>query len=175
VTTFMIPQSNHRRTHRLARTAFAAFVLAGASLAVVDRPAFADGPFSALAGSWSGGGTVMLSNGGRERISCRATYSVGSGGNSLQQTLRCASDSYNFQLSSSVTASGGSISGSWSEATRNVNGRVSGRVRGNQIDALVDAAGFSASITIVTHGNRQSVSIRSRGEFSGASISLSRR
>lgn len=173
VTTPMILQLNRGG---VARTAAAALFFVAALFAVAERPASAaEGPFAGLAGSWSGAGTVSLSDGGRERIRCRATYTVGDGGSSLQQSLRCASDSYHFDLRSNVTVEGGSLSGSWSESTRNLNGRVSGRSRGNQIDALVEAAGFSATITIVTHDGRQSVSIRSLShEFSGAAISLSR-
>ena len=171
----MILQPNRSRARGMARTAAAALFLVAALFIVAKRPAFADGPFAGLGGSWSGNGTVSLSDGGRERIRCRATYTVGSGGNTLQQTLRCASDSYHFDLRSDVTASGGSISGSWSESTRNLNGRVSGSSRGNQIQALVEASGFSATITIVTNGSRQTVSIRSLSqEFSGATISLNR-
>jgi hypothetical protein len=162
--------------HRVARAASAVLLFAAAMLAVAERPALAaEGPFAGLAGSWSGSGAVSLPNGARERIRCRATYTVGSGGNSLQQSLRCASDSYHFELRSSVNSDGSSISGSWSESTRNLNGRVSGRARGNQITALVEANGFSATITIVTNGSRQSVSIRSLShELAGATISLSR-
>jgi len=171
----MMTQPNHSRA-RAAWTAVAAASFATALFIGAERPTFAmEGPFAGLAGSWSGNGTVSLSDKGKERIRCRATYTVGGGGTNLQQALRCASDSYNFDLRSDVTAQGGTISGSWSEATRNLNGRISGRSHGNQIDALVETAGFSATITIVTRDGRQSVSIRSLSqEFSGASISLSR-
>lgn len=176
VTALMILQLDYRRLRRLARTTAAALLFAAASLIIAEHPASAaDGPFAGLSGSWAGAGTIILSNGGRERIRCRAAYMAGSGGSSLQQSLRCASDSYHFELRSNVRADGSSITGSWSELTRNVNGSVTGRVRGNQIEALVDAPGFSATITIVTQGSRQSVSIRSLSqEFSGATISLNR-
>lgn len=135
----------------------------------------AEGPFAGLAGSWSGSGKIMTSSGSNERVRCRATYAVAAGGKNLQQSLRCASDSYNFELRSNVSADGNAISGWWSETTRNVNGRISGRVRGNEIEALVDTAGFSAALTLVTQGSRQSVAIRSSGqELSGVSITLSR-
>src|SRR5713226_7192115 len=78
------------------------------------------GPFTGLAGNWSGAGTITLGTGGRESIRCRAQYSVGGDGTSMQQSLRCASDSYRFDLSSDVTSSlGGVITGSWSESSRN--------------------------------------------------------
>ena len=71
-----------------------------------------------MAGNWSGGGTVTLDDGSTERIRCRATYAVGAGGNGLNQTLTCASDSYKFDLASNVIAEGGALSGTWSESSR---------------------------------------------------------
>src|SRR6202521_149377 len=53
-------------------------------------------PFAGMAGAWSGGGRVDLQDGTSERIRCRATYAVGGGGSTMQQQLRCASDSYRF-------------------------------------------------------------------------------
>ena len=77
-----------------------------------------EGPFFGLSGSWSGSGTITMSNGAAERIRCRATYAVNGAGRALQQTLRCASDSYRLEISSNVVSEGGALSGSWSEATR---------------------------------------------------------
>jgi hypothetical protein len=53
-----------------------------------------DGPFLGLSGSWSGAGTITMTNGATERIRCKATYAVNATGKAVQQTLRCASDSY---------------------------------------------------------------------------------
>lgn len=133
------------------------------------------GPFEGMSGSWSGSGKILMSNGANERIRCRATYRVAFGGKNLQQSLKCASDSFNFELQSNVSSDGESISGSWSETTRSVAGRISGRAKGNAIEALVETAGFSASLTMVTQGSRQSVAIKSqRQEFAGISMTLSR-
>ena len=88
------------------------------------------GPFTGMAGNWSGGGTVTLDDGSTERIRCRATYAVGEGGNGLNQTLTCASDSYKFDLAGNVVAEGGSLSGTWSETSRNVSGNLQGRGAG---------------------------------------------
>ncbi len=94
VVTLMALQFNHGRAHSIARTASAALLFVAASFTGAERAAFAaEGPFAGLAGSWSGSGTVSLSNGGRERIRCRATYSVGGGGRTMQPSLRCARDS----------------------------------------------------------------------------------
>src|ERR1700722_20783003 len=78
------------------------------------------GPFAGFDGAWSGTGTVALSDGTTERIRCKADYKVNGNGMGLKQSLRCASDSYKFDLSSDVTSNGGRISGNWSEASRNI-------------------------------------------------------
>ena len=64
------------------------------------------GPFVGFDGSWSGNGTVALSDGTIERIRCKADYKVNGSGLGLKQNLHCASDSYKFDLSSDVTSYG---------------------------------------------------------------------
>ena len=120
-------------------------------------------PFSGFAGTWSGGGRIDLQNGTSERIRCRASYAVGGGGNTLQQQLRCASDSYRFEVNSNVESRAGSLSGSWSEMTRNVSGQISGRAAAGRIQARVDAGVFAADLTVSTNGNQQSVAIVPKG------------
>jgi hypothetical protein len=132
------------------------------------------GPFSGLAGVWSGAGTVTLEDGSNERIRCRATYAVGEAGRGLNQTLACASDSYKFDLRTNVEAEGDRISGSWSELSRNISGTIEGRGGNGLIQVVASAAGFNANISLTTRGNRQSVSIRSEGAFRSAAITLSR-
>lgn len=133
-------------------------------------------PFRNLEGSWAGAGTVTLANGATERIRCRARYVVNSGGNVLRQDLRCASASYNFDLSSDVRYQGGTLSGHWSEATRNTGGTISGSVTaGGQIQAVVNGPGFAATISVTTRGNRQTVQLVSQGQdVREVSIALSR-
>jgi hypothetical protein len=132
------------------------------------------GPFAGMAGVWSGGGTVTLDDGSTERIRCRATYAVGNGGNGLNQSLTCASDSYRFNLSSNVIASGGSLSGTWSESSRGITGSLEGRGSNGNFQVVASAPGFNANISLRTSGNRQSVVIRAESQFRGASITLSR-
>jgi len=146
---------------------FAAFVPFSASYAQ-------SGPFAGMAGVWSGGGTVTLDDGSSERIRCRATYAVSRDGSGLNQSLTCASDSYRFNLASNVVASGGSLSGTWSESSRGITGSLEGRGANGNFQVVASAPGFNANITLTTRGNRQSVVIRAESQFRGASISLSR-
>jgi len=146
-----------------------------AGLATFASPGFSQrgGPFTGLQGTWTGGGTIKINTGARESIRCRVTYQVSGGGNTLQQSLRCASDSYRFDLTSSVSHSGGSLTGTFSESSRGVGGRLNGRIRGNRITALAEGSGFSATLTVETRGDRQSVTIHSPGsEVSEVSINL---
>jgi len=141
-----------------------AFVALTAAGVHVSANAQDSGPFARLAGNWSGGGKVELSNGSTESLRCRAAYDVLSGGQNVRLSIRCASDSYNFELRGSANYAGGSISGSWSEATRNATGTLSGRASGKRIDALAQGSGISAQLTLVTEGDRQTVTIRTQQE-----------
>jgi hypothetical protein len=132
------------------------------------------GPFAGMAGNWSGGGTVTLDDGSSERLRCRATYAVGAGGNGLNLSLVCASDSYKFDLKGNVISDRGALSGSWTESTRNVAGTLEGRGANGNFQVLASAAGFSANLSLTTRGNKQSVIIKSESAFRMASISLSR-
>lgn len=131
-------------------------------------------PFANYAGNWSGNGTITIAEGGTERIRCRGTYTVAGGGNNLHQVLRCASDSYRFELTSDVAAKGNNLSGSWSEASRNVNGSIEGSIVNGQVNALVTTNAFAATFNMSMRGNRQSVVISSKGELRGVNISLAR-
>jgi len=132
-----------------------------------------EGPFFGLSGYWSGSGTITMSNGAEERIRCRATYAVNGAGRALQQTLRCASDSYRLDISSNVVSEGGALSGSWSEATavcREVFPAAPAVHRLWPLSLGLD----HGRLDVRTQGNRQSVSIRPSGgtDVSAVSIAL---
>ena len=134
------------------------------------------GPFAGLAGDWSGSGTLTMSNGGQERMRCRANYAVEQRGENVRLNIRCAGDSFNFDLASNVASRGGQLSGEWSEATRNAAGTITGRANGNQIQAQASSAGFSANLSLTTKGNRQSVTIQPQGtDVEEVSLTLNRR
>src|SRR5262245_28337779 len=83
-----VAKSSARVFANTRRLAFAAAAFFVTSTAVAH--AQASGPFAGLAGNWSGGGTVTLDDGSKERLRCRATYT--SPGASMAMVLTCASD-----------------------------------------------------------------------------------
>jgi hypothetical protein len=160
--------NNTRKFMTIAATAGALAFASGPSIA-------AENPFSHFTGNWSGQGKITVQNGTSERIRCRGTYRAGESAATLTISLRCASDSYKFELASDVTYDGGNISGSWNETTRSVYGQLSGRANPNSITAQATAVGVTATIQIATRGNSQSVSIRSPGsEISEIAVSMTR-
>jgi hypothetical protein len=135
------------------------------------------GSFSALYGTWTGTGLIKKANGSSERIRCRSTGER-AGAVSLRLRLRCASDSYNFDLSATVIDEGGSISGVWSEATRSANGNLQGRSssNGRQVQVVAQGPAFTANLTLTTRGDKQTILMLSPGaEVVEVSIALDRR
>ena len=51
------------------------------------------------------------------------------------------------------------LSGYWEELKNNVRGSVAGSARGSRVHVLLKGAAFSATLDLVTSGNRQSVTI----------------
>jgi hypothetical protein len=155
----------------MRRLLMAAAVLFAASLS--SAPSHAQsGPFAPMAGTWSGGGTVNLDDGSTERIRCRARYAPI--GPTMEMSLTCASDAYKFNLSANVQAQGSAITGTWSEASRNISGSLQGRGGGGSFEVVASAASFNANISLRTSGNKQTVTMRADSQFRGANISLSR-
>jgi len=164
-----------RITHRRPFSVLTAVLIGSAVVGAATLPALAAGPFGGLSGAWGGNGTIQPGNGTTERIRCNADYKPrGSSGSEVDINLRCASDSYNFDLTSQVRARDGSLSGSWSESSKGVSGTLSGRAGPGTIQAHVHGP-FAAALTVSTSGNRQTIAIRSDGtDLTGANISLNR-
>lgn len=160
--------------HMIARTAglgltLAAFFCGGSAFAQSDSP------FASLAGSWTGGGTIAMTDGHHEKIRCRADYEVTPSGIIMHQNLKCASDSYKFEVRSSLQADGEALTGTWTETTRQATGEVKGSIHGDQISTSVHGTGFSATLGVTTKGNAQSVSIRPEGtDIQAVTIDLKR-
>jgi hypothetical protein len=140
---------------------------------VNEADAQAAPPFADLSGKWSGNGSIALTNGTTERLRCDATYVVTVGGENLDQTLRCASDSYNFDLRVTLVDTAGEILGNWNEVSKNVQGGISGHDSKGLIDAMVNGQTFTASVIVATKGTEQSVKIRAQsGDLSQVTITL---
>ena len=147
-----------------ARAGFRVAVAVSALFALSLAAFAGEGPFVGLSGAWSGTGTIAVSNGSKERIRCRAEYSTPPSGQALHQVLKCASDSYKFDVNSNLVAGeGGSLSGQWTETTRQVTGAVTGKVTPGEISTSVAGPAFSATLSVSTHGSKQAVSIRPSG------------
>ena len=157
----------------IGHTLKAAAVGAILMLSATASQAQSASPFAGFDGSWSGSGTVSLSDGSSEQIRCRATYNV-VGGTALKQSLRCASDSYKFELSSDVKSQGNQVTGTWGEASRNIFGNLQGTAGGGQIEVFVEANGFAANLSLRTNGSKQTVQISSKGEIRGVTITMSK-
>ena len=157
---------------RFRRLPLAAAILFTACLSASTGGHAQSGAFAGMAGNWSGGGTVTLDDGSKERIRCRASYAVA--GTSMNMTLTCASDAYKFNLAANVVDQGGAVSGTWSESSRNVGGSIQGRGGGGNFEVVANSAGFNASITLRTAGSKQSIGMRADSQFRAAQIALSR-
>jgi hypothetical protein len=157
---------------RLFGQTIMAAVVGGALMVSTSASHAQSHPFAGFDGAWSGNGTVSLSDGTSERIRCRAEYKVDGTGMALKQTLRCASDSYKFDLSSDVKSEGDRVSGNWTETNRNIIGNLQGTAGGDKIDVAVEAIGFSATLSLRTTGNKQTVQISSKGDIRGVNITM---
>jgi hypothetical protein len=146
---------------------FAAFFAAALMMSIGD-PCLA-GPFEPLAGNWVGSGTLTMS-GTRERIRCRAIYFVSSGGQALQQILRCASDNFIIDVHSNVIEIDGRLSGTWQETSSGVSGSLSGIARGGAIRGFISGLGVTASLSLVTRGRSQYASISLSGGTTAAVV-----
>jgi len=119
------------------------------------------GPFLGLSGQWSGAGTITMADGSTLRLRCRSTNAVKANGKAIQQSLRCADDSFRLDITSNVVLAGGLLSGTWAEKSHSVWGNISGRASGSAILADVAGTGFAASINVRTKGDKEAVTMQS--------------
>jgi hypothetical protein len=140
------------------RSLFAAAGLAGL-LAFAGAAAPSAGPFEGLEGLWGGSGTVTYASGTKERLRCRVQYVIAQNIDTLSQALRCASDSYNFQINALYVHQNGTITGNWDEKYLEISGTITGRASAGLISGNLHGPGFLASVVVDTNGNSQTVRI----------------
>ena len=168
----MVTRESLTSRMRMGVLASGALLLIAGACAAESAP-----PFAALEGVWTGAGNIELANGSREAIKCRGAYDLPKE-NNLHLDIRCASDSYKFELRGVANFSGGAVTGTWSEATRNAAGTISGTATPDRIEVLAKSAAFSATLTLATRGDQQTIDIQSQDQkttVKGATISLARR
>ena len=140
----------------------------------VDAPAKIDAhPFAAIAGNWTGGGVIMLTNDIKENLRCRANHSFAQASSSLSLSIKCSSDNYRFELTSNVVERRGQISGKWSEASYNVSGSINGRVAGNRITAVAQGDKLHQP-DHVDHDRQPANGVAHAGDEPTSSVSRSR-
>jgi hypothetical protein len=138
-------------------------------------PAYAEQSFDAVAGSWSGGGSMKPSDGPRERVRCKVDYAVKNAGRSVKMNVRCASDAYKMDLSANIDQTGTALSGNWFESQYRQGGKVSGQNINGLIEAKVVSDTITALLTVQTKGNRQTFVMEAPGMWvSQVSIDLVR-
>lgn len=129
--------------------------------------------FIGLSGSWSGAGQIVLENGDKEALKCKAYYT--DKGEDLGIALRCASTSYKIDMRAQLTAQGTAISGSWEERQFNAAGNATGQASGNRISLSVVGGGMTAAMSVTTTGTSQAVAITTTGtSMKGVNITLAR-
>lgn len=151
-------RSSNRQVSKLASAGIAAafIVMSGIPDAVAS-------PFNGMGGKWTGAGRVTMKDGTSEPIKCKATYTVKNSGSELKQVLRCASDSYKFNVRSNIEADGNALAGEWTETTYNLVGTFTGNAKGSKIEGKVRGSGLRVGVALLTNGASQRVRILSQG------------
>lgn len=141
----------------------AAAVSALFCLPATTGPSDAGTLFSALAGSWSGGGK-------REKLKCRAYYKA-KGTSGLGIAIRCANPSNKIHLRGSLRQGGSVVTGTWEERSFNAEGSLSGTATASTLRLSIRGS-VSGSLFISLQGNKNIVTM-SAGE-NGVNLRFSR-
>lgn len=143
-------------------------------IAAFSSPLAADPLFSTLDGAWHGAGKVKLENGKSESIKCKGYYNAKEGGSSLSIAISCANPSVRINMRASLVDAGGSVTGTWEEREFNQTGEVKGKVSADRL-SLTFGGGISGTMSILTSGGQQTVSISTGGPgFTGVNLEFSK-
>lgn len=137
------------------------FLAAGAALWNC-APAFAvdASPFEKIVGRWVGEGRLGVRDSATEQVKCRVTYILPNPTGELRQTIRCASGSGSIEVRSVVTHTGGTLSGTWQELSRNMSGDLTGTITPRGFRVRVKGEGLHANMDIVVLGTKQVIEIQ---------------
>lgn len=128
-----------------------------------------------LAGVWTGTGSMKPIDGPRERIRCRATYTVKKPHRSLDLALLCASDAYKLNLQANIEQNGDELSGNWFEREYRQGGKIVGKNNAGNVEARIEGNTVAALVSIQTKADRQAFSMDAPGAWvSKVSIDMNR-
>jgi len=128
-----------------------------------------------LAGVWTGVGSMKPSDGPRERIRCKATYTVKQPNRSLDLDLLCASQAYKLNLQANIEQNGNELSGNWFEREYRQGGKIVGKNKEGNIEARIEGNTVAALVNIHTKADRHAFSMDAPGAWvSQVSIELVR-
>ncbi len=156
-------------------SAAAAAAIAGVLIASSGALAQSSGPFTLLAGTWSGAGQIRLADGKSEALKCKAYYTDKDRGVQMSLALRCASASNKIDLRAALASNAGRVSGNWEERQFNAAGDVTGQATANKLNLSISGGGISGTLAVATTGSSQTVAITTEGvAFKGVTIALNR-
>ena len=157
-------KSRRVRSRLASRFHAASLLLAAATSGLLLWPALAGAmdvsPFEPLVGRWVGQGRLGVKGNAAEQVKCRVTYIRLASGDQLKQTIRCASAGGNVEVRSLVSHVGGTLTGSWQELVRNLNGRLSGSVTPRGFRVRVSGESLEANMDIVLTKSKQVIEIQ---------------
>ena len=105
---------------------------------------------ASIVGSWSGRGTVRLTSGQVEPVSCKVSYAKGdSAGRTFVLNAKCAATAGTFVLYGRVSKrSAGSYRGTLFNEQSMVSGKITISIRGNAQSVRVNSARGSGSLKL---------------------------
>ena len=144
-------------------------------LSVFVWPAFADesDPFAILRGNWGGSGTMLLKDGVKERLICKANYSGSS--SQLRLQINCQSNSNKVNMKARLSANGGRLLGVWEEETFKALGTIAGKIDEDKITFNI-GGNVLGDMVVRYSKSRQDISINTKGvALQSIKMRLSRR
>lgn len=130
------------------RSTLAACAAVGLALGVVSigpAPAAAAGE---LAGKWSGGGSVMLASGAREKARCRASYTR-AGAKSYVMSATCATPSAKVSQTAQLRKTGAnSYAGTFFNPEYGITGRIRISVSGARQSVILSGDAGRAAFSL---------------------------
>ena len=110
----------------------------------------APSPVLALAGRWSGLGTMTLASGTAESFKCVMTYVPNSDGTEVKQNLRCKGEQSKIDAAAQLLIDNGKVTGKWQDNVYALDGTVSGTLNAKGFDLKLDGDYFQASMVVTS-------------------------